>query len=125
MSLTITDSGVEYDEYCFENSGSGVCEIEEEINSTELFEIKEEFEGSLFSVDFHGRDHQDSVYVAVGKSESSMYALSWTLQHLVNPSTIIYLIHVFPEIKHIPSPCKLSTIMFLSLSLSLLVYLIW
>lgn len=126
MSLTVTESsgqgggGVGCDEYHFKNSG--VCEIEEEINSTELFEIndalplatiKEEFEGSLFSVDFHGGDHQDSVYVAVGKSESSMYALSWTLQHLVNPSTIIYLIHVFPEIKHIPSPCKLFTLIFL------------
>ncbi|KAJ0083167.1 hypothetical protein Patl1_09620 [Pistacia atlantica] len=63
-----------------------------------------ESEGSLFLMDVHGGDHQDSVYVAVGKGESSIYALSWTLQHLVNPSTIIYLIHVFPEIKHVPSP---------------------
>ncbi|XVF26239.1 hypothetical protein REPUB_Repub13aG0281900 [Reevesia pubescens] len=34
-----------------------------------------------------------------------MDALCWTLTHFVNTSnTILYLIHVFPEIRHIPSP---------------------
>ncbi|KAJ0081282.1 hypothetical protein Patl1_09609 [Pistacia atlantica] len=116
MSVTVTESGgVGCDESYFKNSG--VCEIEEEINSTELFEIndglpfgfesKKTLRGVCSQWMFMVEDHQDSVYVAVGKSESSMYALSWTLQHLVNPSTIIYLIHVFPEIKHVPSPFKL------------------
>ncbi|CAK9156793.1 unnamed protein product [Ilex paraguariensis] len=92
---------------------SGVCEIEEE-SSSDLFEIRdgapmdtiqEEIEsGGLFSFDFKNGD--DVVYVAVGKSEhSSMDALLWTLNHLVNPSsTIVYLIHVCPETRHIPTP---------------------
>ncbi|TKY53902.1 U-box domain-containing protein 35 [Spatholobus suberectus] len=33
-----------------------------------------------------------------------MDALSWTLKNLTTQSTMIYLIHVFPEIKHIPNP---------------------
>jgi hypothetical protein len=98
-----------------------VSEIEEE-SASDIFEvnhevvpmgtIKEEFESSLFSLDVH--NWEDSVYVAVGKSDSSMEALAWTLRHAVNPSTMVYLIHVFPEIQLIPSPCKRS----LSLSLS-------
>ncbi|OVA19758.1 UspA [Macleaya cordata] len=66
--------------------------------------IKEEFEGSVVSSD-HGNNN---IYVAVGKSNSSMDALRWALKHLVNPvsllSTSIYLIHVFPEVRFIPSP---------------------
>ncbi|KAG2407082.1 uncharacterized protein HKW66_Vig0019040 [Vigna angularis] len=65
---------------------SSVCEIEEE-------EEKEE-----------EKEEQDCVYVAVGKSNTSMHALSWTLNNLVTQSTIIFLIHVFPQIKHIPNP---------------------
>ncbi|KAK1575109.1 hypothetical protein Q3G72_002711 [Acer saccharum] len=125
MSVSITEmnQGGGYDHYQHhqyyfkDGASSSVCEIEE-VESSELFEIedglplepiKEElFEGSLFSFDVHGHgaDHQalDYIYVAVGKSESSMDALQWTLKHAVNPSTVIYLIHVFPEIKHIPSP---------------------
>jgi hypothetical protein len=104
------------------SSSTSVCEIEEE-SPSETFEInhgvpmasiREEFEaGSLFSVDV--QNSEDSVYVGVGKSDSSMDALAWTLNHAVTPSTIVYLVHVFPEIRYIPSPCKLS----LSLSLSL------
>ena len=129
MSVSITEmnQGGGYDHYQHhryyfkDGASSSVCEIEE-VESSELFEIedglpletiKEElFEGSLFSFDVHGHgtDHQDLdyIYVAVGKSESSMDALQWTLKHAVNPSTVIYLIHVFPEIKHIPSPRKFS-----------------
>ncbi|XWS19268.1 hypothetical protein CRYUN_Cryun31cG0001000 [Craigia yunnanensis] len=92
---------------------SSVSEIQEEEgnNSSELFEInhgvgmasiKEVDQSSLFSFDV--TDEEKSVYVAVGKSESSMDALSWTLTHFANTSTILYLIHVFPEIRHIPSP---------------------
>ena len=95
---------------------SGVSEIVEEgNNSSELFEInhgvgmasiKEEIESSLFSLDLNYAEEEDSVYVAVEKSESSMDAFSWTLAHFVNTSTTLYLIHVFPEIRYIPSPCK-------------------
>ncbi|KAL2495507.1 Adenine nucleotide alpha hydrolase-like superfamily protein [Forsythia ovata] len=96
------------------NFRSGVIstEIQEE-QPSELFEINngvpmstinEEVEGSVFSFDFHNRD--DVVYVAVGTSEeTSMDALRWTLNNAVNPSsTIVFLIHVFPEIKYIPTP---------------------
>ncbi|KAG6641952.1 hypothetical protein I3843_09G107300 [Carya illinoinensis] len=91
-------------------SSTSVCEIEE--STSEIFEIdhgvppmgsiKEEFEGSVFSLDV--QNWEDCVYVAVGKSESSMEALTWTLKHAVNPSTVVYLIHVFPEVQYIPSP---------------------
>lgn len=114
------------DRYRLSNSTtvSEIVEEEEEFegnNSSELFEInnrevdimpsiKEEEESSLFSLDVNNGgaddDEDSSVYVAVGKSESSMDALSWTLSHFVNASTTLYLIHVFPEIRHIPSPCK-------------------
>jgi hypothetical protein len=55
----------------------------------------------------------------VGKSDSSMDALAWTLKHAVTPSTIVYLVHVFLETWYIPSPCKLSLDLSLSFSLSL------
>lgn len=119
-SLTESSKPVSYD---ISSTSSSICEIEEE-DSAELFEInhgmppmapiKEEIESSFFSFDVHGRENhhdqeeEDIVYVAVGKSDSSLEALSWTLNHAVNASTMIYLVHVFPEIKHIPSPCKLS-----------------
>lgn len=102
---------------------SGRCEIEEEeeeINRNVLLNrqiknddpmpsIKEEVDGSssLFSLDFHGGGSgEEVVYVAVGKTgSSSMDALVWTLNHaVINPSTSVCLIHVFPEIRHIPTP---------------------
>lgn len=53
-------------------------------------------------------EQESCVYVAVGKSNTSMEALSWTLNNLFtithSTNTILYLIHVFPEIKHIPNP---------------------
>jgi hypothetical protein len=115
-------------EYYLGNSSdsNGISEIEEVIEEEEaprdLFElsnhgrgessmmmktIKEEVEGSLFSIDVNGNyiniEEADSVYVAVGKSESSTHAVSWALSHAPF-ATILYLIHIFPEIKHIPSP---------------------
>lgn len=90
----------------------GVCEIEEEEEDpNELFEIshgvrmaslREDFGESLFSLDVGYRE--DNVYVAVGKCESSTDALAWTLKHAVTPSTIVYLVHVFPEIRHVATP---------------------
>lgn len=107
------------------NAHSSVSEIEEE-STSEIIEVndhglvrmetikEESFEaGSLYSLDLQSLE--DSVYVGVGKSESSMEALVWTIKHAVtSPSTVVYLVHVFPEILYIPSPCKLSH----SLSLS-------
>lgn len=100
----------------------GVCEIEEEEEDpNELFEIshgvrmaslREDFGESLFSLDVGYRE--DNVYVAVGKCESSTDALAWTLKHAVTPSTIVYLVHVFPEIRHVATPCKLSDFWYLS-----------
>ncbi|XP_057961797.1 uncharacterized protein LOC131153473 [Malania oleifera] len=100
--------------------------------SSELFEIGEdhgrtasswredrEFEESLFSFDIGkhysrvdvegGGDGDDrGVYVAVGKSDTSAGALVWALKHAVSPrsrtSAVVYLLHVFPHIRHIPSP---------------------
>ncbi|CAK7323348.1 unnamed protein product [Dovyalis caffra] len=80
----------------YTGSSSGVSEIEEE-NSSDLFEInhavplesiKEDIEGSLFSFDVHdnGDRQGDCVYVGVGKSESSVDALSWTLKNAVTDS---------------------------------------
>lgn len=82
-------------------------------------------EGSLFSIDLNCIDHKtkpdqmiqdERVYhVAVDlmKSESSMDALLWTLsQKVTHPSSNIKavnhvkLVHVFPPIRFIPSPCK-------------------
>ncbi|KAL2932225.1 U-box domain-containing protein 33 [Bienertia sinuspersici] len=70
---------------------------------------------SLFSIDIHnnnpgagggsGRLSDDVVYVAVGKSASSMDALEWTLNNIVHPpKTLVYLIHIFSHLKFIPSP---------------------
>lgn len=106
-----------------------INEIEEEeeeeeegnfYNSTsDLFEIDHhgggEVEGSLFSFDFHNHEEHDVVYVVVwnknvSQEESSMDALLWTLNHVVtNPnSTIVFLIHIFPQTNFIPTPCKSS-----------------
>ncbi|XP_055815056.1 uncharacterized protein LOC129884800 [Solanum dulcamara] len=98
------------------------------VPASELFEIdnnrgglatiKEghEVESSLYSFDFHNNGNV-VVYVAVGNSssgnkiskESSMDALLWTLKHVVvDPSsTIVFLIHIYPEAKYIPTPLGL------------------
>ncbi|KAL0310800.1 UNVERIFIED_CONTAM: hypothetical protein Sangu_2374700 [Sesamum angustifolium] len=99
---------------------NGLSEIQEELisvfdlgnnnnggsSSYHLSTIREEVEESVFSLDFHERG-EDVVYVAVGgNKQTSMDALIWTLNHaVVNPSsTLVFLIHVFPETKFIPSP---------------------
>jgi hypothetical protein len=48
----------------------------------------------------------DDVYVAVGKGGSSMAALSWALRQLSKPRSFVYLVHVFPAVATIPTPCK-------------------
>ncbi|XP_048236065.1 U-box domain-containing protein 35 isoform X2 [Ricinus communis] len=115
---TSTTTTAPYHNNSYTNWKASTSEIEEENSSYELFEIshdgvpmetiqEEQFEGiSMFSLDVHSRGGgEDCVYVAVGKSESSMDAVSWTLKNLVNnDSTVVYLIHIYPEIHHIPSP---------------------
>ncbi|XP_015895492.3 U-box domain-containing protein 35 [Ziziphus jujuba] len=98
-------------------------EIDQEYRSVSLLEADDDEEESeesesLFSIDIF-RDHHhhkedgenDRIYVAVGnsgKSKSSMDALLWTLKHAISSSsssnTSIFLIHVFPVIRQIPSP---------------------
>ena len=61
----------------------------------------------------------DDVYVAVGKGGSSMAALSWALRRLARPRSFVYLVHVFPAVATIPTPCKqqnLSISLFLDTS---------
>jgi hypothetical protein len=82
------------------STSSGVCEItEEEVQTINHHQI-----------DDNEIEEEECVYVAVGKSDTSMEALSWTLNNLISnhhsTNTMLYLIHVFPEIKHIPHPCK-------------------
>ncbi|KAF8023271.1 hypothetical protein BT93_F0696 [Corymbia citriodora subsp. variegata] len=102
-------------------SAGGTSEIEEE-NSGELFEIgrvggspmgairEDQTEAiSLFSFDIHNNsvwEGGDCVYVAVGaKGETSMDALMWTLKNAVadRSNTTVFLVHVFPETRFIPS----------------------
>ncbi|KAK7262063.1 hypothetical protein RJT34_29623 [Clitoria ternatea] len=80
--------------------GSGVSEIEEEDCD----------DGPMMIPTINSQEDENSIYVAVGKSDTSMDALSWTLNNLATQSTLIYLIHVFPEIKHIPNPLGIGMI---------------
>ncbi|PON94453.1 Universal stress protein [Trema orientale] len=99
-------------------TANAVLEEEEEISSSEFLEItmnhessivlepmeeeeEEESEGSLFSIDII---KEDRVFVAVGKNDSSMAALLWSLKHAITPSSSVHLIHVFPVLQLVPSP---------------------
>ncbi|KAL6990608.1 hypothetical protein U1Q18_008726 [Sarracenia purpurea var. burkii] len=98
------DSGCEIEEV--EESSSEVLEIN---SGVQLPTIKEEMDDSLFSFDFHNSgDGEDVLYVAVGKTDSSMDALLWTLNHAHAHSnthpTLLFLIHVFPQLRFIKTP---------------------
>ncbi|XP_008440971.2 U-box domain-containing protein 35 [Cucumis melo] len=98
---------------------SSISEIEEE-NSAETLDIKgtnvsllattalesirEDYSGGCsFSSD--ALKWEDCVYVGIGKNDSSVDALQWTLKNAITTSTtVVYLLHVFPEIRYIPSP---------------------
>ncbi|PON48625.1 Universal stress protein [Parasponia andersonii] len=100
-------------------TANAVLEEEEKISSSEFLEItmnhessivlepmeeeeeEEESEGSLFSIDII---KEDRVFVAVGKNDSSMAALLWSLKHAITPYSIVHLIHVFPVLQLVPSP---------------------
>ncbi|OWM83334.1 U-box domain-containing protein 35-like [Punica granatum] len=119
----VHEGGYLYSHSFNKNSGMRctVSEIEEE-SFSDLFEIgqsgsvavpgKEDVsESSLFSYDIHRGgevEDEDCVYVAVGKEDSSMDALMWTLRNIqaisATMTTTIYLVHVFPETHFIPSP---------------------
>ncbi|CAK9320848.1 unnamed protein product [Citrullus colocynthis] len=102
----------EFSNYRYSRS---ISEIEEE-NSPEpldnkgkkvsaaLDSIREDYSGGCsFSSD--ALKWEDCVYVGVGKSDSSMDALQWTLKNAITTSTtVVYLLHVFPEIRYIPTP---------------------
>ncbi|OIV91871.1 hypothetical protein TanjilG_17863 [Lupinus angustifolius] len=83
---------------------NSVSEIEELENSSELYLDETHNHDVNVPLSTISEENEDTVYVAVGKGETSMEALSWTLKNLVTPYTMVYLIHVYPEIKHIPSP---------------------
>ncbi|GAA0158819.1 hypothetical protein LIER_43463 [Lithospermum erythrorhizon] len=102
------------------NGGGGISEIEEEDDdlATGLYEvdinnnkiplstIREEVTGGsgcLFSFDFN--NNGDVVFVEIGKhEEASMDGLVWAMSYAVDPaSTVVFLIHIFQEIKQIPT----------------------
>lgn len=109
-------------DYNFGNDDDGDSEELFEINlkkEIRLESIREEEwceSSTVFSLDIHNHDNNlddddddDVVYVAVGTNinggSSSMEALSWTLKHAVTPSTTtVSLLHVFPQVKLIPTP---------------------
>lgn len=118
MSVVVTGTGVDLcpDEGNTWTKYRSICEIEEEEenygefldqikNIDPLPSIKEESgsgDTSPFSLCFHS---DDVVYVAVGKTGSSMDALLWSLNHaVVNGSTPVCLVYVYPEIRYIPTP---------------------
>ncbi|KAJ4981411.1 hypothetical protein NE237_032248 [Protea cynaroides] len=84
-------------------NGSSVSEIEED---QEFDHGRNEILGTINEESGRtgGDENDDNVYVAVGKSETSMDALRWTLNNALKPSSTVFLIHVFPEVHHISTP---------------------
>lgn len=88
-------------------------EIEEEVaNSSSSHNNNNGGIGSYMNGGSLSSSNGEDVYVAVGKKKSSMDALSWALKHLVKPSSFVYLVHVFPEVHHVPTPCKFHSLFF-------------
>ncbi|XP_019463159.1 PREDICTED: U-box domain-containing protein 33-like [Lupinus angustifolius] len=76
---------------------------EEKMSLDTIIEEYENESSTVFSLDIH--NWIDAIYVAVDDhGDSSLHALSWALKHVVTPSTTLFLIHVFPQIKFIPTP---------------------
>lgn len=108
--------GSEFSNYRYSSSTS---EIEED-DSAETFEIKRQTVSPAAALESIREDYsggcsfssdalkwEDCVYVGVGKSDSSVDALQWTIKNAITSSTtVVYLLHVFPEIRYIPSPCN-------------------
>ncbi|KAG4948900.1 hypothetical protein JHK86_042139 [Glycine max] len=100
MSLSVEDN--------YYGRSSSVSEIEEE-NSSHLH-LNDDGPNPMVTIGEEENEDEDTVYVAVGKSQSSMEALAWTLNNLATPSTMLYLIHIFPEIKLLPNPLGVGMI---------------
>ncbi|KAF4379178.1 hypothetical protein G4B88_010572, partial [Cannabis sativa] len=125
----VSNIGPRDDEYYgyFHRSSSSISEIEEEDegsgggvggiisqNDDVTRDIKELFEIKKFAPmpaigeeqSSSGAGGENCIYVAVGKSTSSMDALNWTLRQVMDlsPAIIVYLIHIYPEIRQIPTP---------------------
>ncbi|GER37528.1 U-box domain-containing protein kinase family protein [Striga asiatica] len=110
-------------------TGGGTSEIEEEpaaspavdrvlvskrgelkIPLPAIREAAEEERPSAASIDF-GAGGEDAVYVAVGRhggggdEEASMGAVIWAIKNeAFGPSSVVFLVHVFPEAKFVPTP---------------------
>ena len=113
-----SDEGLEseFSNYKYSNSTS---EIEED-DSDEMFEVKRKMVSPAAALESIREDYsggcsfssdalkwEDCVYVGVEKSDSSNDALQWTLKNAITASTtVVYLLHVFPETRYIPSPCN-------------------
>ncbi|XP_051128714.1 U-box domain-containing protein 35 [Andrographis paniculata] len=88
-------------------SGGGSSEIQEMSERNGGRETVEPLESITEEYEGFDDSSEEAVYVAVGKQseETSMDALCWAVSHaLSSSSTVVYLIHVFPETKHIPTP---------------------
>lgn len=109
-------------------NGSRLSEIEEEVSSTEEYLEKNSNYDGVFELGSKGEgsfdlERENTVYVAVWKESDealTMDALEWTLSSaLVDPSSaLVFLVHVFPETKYIPTP-RMSSLSSLPLPLSL------
>ncbi|KAF3783561.1 hypothetical protein EJ110_NYTH32263 [Nymphaea thermarum] len=51
-------------------------------------------------------DETSDVYVAVGRKNSSLDALQWALTEIAIPGTSVFLVHIFPPVTVIPTPCE-------------------
>ncbi|CAA7397891.1 unnamed protein product [Spirodela intermedia] len=78
--------------------GEGMWEIEEVGSAGGGESRRRELQGG------GGGEGGSDLYVAVGKGSSSMGALSWALKHVAKPKDFVYLIHVYPEVRNIPTP---------------------
>ncbi|CAI9087097.1 OLC1v1021087C2 [Oldenlandia corymbosa var. corymbosa] len=68
-----------------------------------------------FSSSFHHHHHhkEEAVYVVVSSTTpaaATIGALEWTLLQNPSSSTTVFLVHVFPQIKHIPTPLGMMAI---------------
>ncbi|KAG6603838.1 U-box domain-containing protein 33, partial [Cucurbita argyrosperma subsp. sororia] len=112
-----SDEGLEseFGNYKYSSSTSEIEEEEEDETfegkrkmvspaAAALESIREDYSGGCsFSSD--ALKWEDCVYVGVEKSDSSNDALQWTLKNAITASTtVVYLLHVFPETRYIPSP---------------------
>ena len=104
FDLELADSDLDSSLFVIENNNNDYAREKE--NGLEMI-VEEDCESSVFSLDFRTWN-KDVVHVCVARHghESTLEALSWTLKHWITPSTTLCLLHVFPLVRLIPSPCK-------------------